>query len=96
MIPMLGIQSQFKRQPEGDGERHFSEQILDDLTHEALQHADRLAMIGLYVHPDNAPAIRFYKRSGFTDFDKTWTDPDTGVKYPSMLLDLCQFAPNAQ
>jgi ribosomal protein S18 acetylase RimI-like enzyme len=88
MIPMLGIQYQFRGQPHGESERRFADQILDDVIHEAMQHRERQPLLGLYVHPMNARAIAFYRRAGFTDFDKTWTNPETGLIYPSMLLDL--------
>ena len=92
MIPMLGIQSRFRGEPHGEGERRYSEQLLDDLAFEATSHRDREPLLGLYVHPGNARAISFYRRSGFSDFPKSWIDPHSGVAYQAMLLDLRQFA----
>jgi ribosomal protein S18 acetylase RimI-like enzyme len=88
MIPMLGIQAPFRGQPRGVGERRFSEQIIDDLVAEALGHPERQPFLGLYVHPRNQRAIDFYDRVGFSAFHKTWTNPVTGLVYPSMLRDL--------
>lgn len=37
--------------------------------------------VGLYVHPDNAAAIKLYERFGFTQFHTAYADKATGAVY---------------
>lgn len=91
-IPELGVHSRFWGQPSEPGSKKFADQILDDLIFEALRHSDRRRLLSLYVHPDNRRAVRLYEGRGFERFFRTWADPETGVTYLSMLLDLTRRA----
>jgi GNAT superfamily N-acetyltransferase len=68
LIPMVGIQSRYHGKPDGPTEQRFSTQIMLDLIDEARRNTDAKPVLGLFVHPDNAAAIRFYRRIGFQDF----------------------------
>lgn len=50
IVPALGIHREFWGEPRGEGERRYSDQIMDDLIAEALKHPDRGYLLGLYVH----------------------------------------------
>jgi ribosomal protein S18 acetylase RimI-like enzyme len=67
IIFWVGIQKQFQGQPPGPRETRYAAQILDDLVAEAQLDAKTHPVLGLFVHKDNARAIRFYKQSGFSD-----------------------------
>lgn len=88
IIPMLGVQRQFWGQPNDPGVKTFAARILDDLIYEARRHRERQPLLGLFVHSRNTRARRAYKRAGFEDFLLTYTDPDTGTVYRSMVLKL--------
>lgn len=64
--------------------------ILGHLILEATRHVERNPLLGLFVHPQNVRAKKVYGRAGFAPFSKTYPDPDTGVVYESMLLNLPQ------
>jgi len=88
LIPFVGVQRRFWGKPEGPPDERYSAQILGHLVFEAIQRRDRYPLVGLFVHPENVRAIRFYEKAGFAPFSKTYQDPTTGVVYRSMLLDL--------
>lgn len=89
LIPMLGVRREFWGEPRDvpKAER-YSAQIMDDLQNEARKHSDRSPAIVLYVHPDNARAIKFYKEAGFDFYTRKWRDPATNVVYRTMRLHL--------
>jgi GNAT superfamily N-acetyltransferase len=87
IIPAVGIDKRFWGEPSGEGERRFSDQILDHLIYEARQRQDRRPALGLFVHTGNHRAIRVYERAGFTRFSQTYTNED-GENYISMVLEL--------
>ena len=72
IIPMLGIDYRFRGQP-ADPRFRYSNQILSHLQLEAIQvfeshqRAGRstLPLVTLYVHRENARAIRLYEKFGF-------------------------------
>lgn len=67
IIIWVGVQKRFWGMPAGPKENRFSAQILDDLVAEAQLDAKTHPILGLFVHKDNARAIRFYKEAGFSD-----------------------------
>lgn len=85
---MVGIQQAFWGKPDGPPNERYSAQILDHLIFQAMRHTERHPLLGLFVHPLNARAIRVYEKAGFEHFSKTYRDPETGVVYESMLLNL--------
>jgi GNAT superfamily N-acetyltransferase len=90
IIPNVAIQKQFQGQP-ADLPR-YSSQILEHLIFEARQHTNRQPLLGLYVDPRNAAAIKVYQRTGFVDF-RDRTDPDDGITYKGMILKLQPLPP---
>jgi hypothetical protein len=63
----IGVQKKYWGQPSGPKEERYAAQILDDLVAEASDDAKTHPVLGLFVHKDNARAIRFYKNAGFSD-----------------------------
>jgi GNAT superfamily N-acetyltransferase len=90
LIPAMGIQTSFQKGPEGaEPEERYSTQIMGHLIHEAREMLrERQPFLGLYLHPENHKAMKFYRRVGFVDFAQTWKDKKTGVVYRSMILSL--------
>lgn len=88
IIPWVGIQQRFWGQPDGEGERRFSDQILDHLLYEArLQDAE--PYLGLFVDRRNVRAIRVYERAGFREVPGlTQTNERTGAVYQGYVLKL--------
>lgn len=85
VIPNVAIQRAFWGQPKNDPPR-YSAQILDHLIFEAGHRVGRHPLLGLFVDPRNARAIRAYAAAGFrTYFRKYFAD---GIEYQSMLLKL--------
>jgi len=68
VIPFLGVQTPFKKQPPGAKDQRYSHQIFDDLIYKALIHSDKRRLLGLCVHPTNEAAIAFYKRFNFAEY----------------------------
>ncbi len=88
LIPNVGMRRQYHGQPGPPApiEERFSMQIMRDLIDEAHK-LGQSPLLALYVHPQNAKAIRLYTRLGFRNYSKTWTDPQSGVVYQGMILD---------
>jgi ribosomal protein S18 acetylase RimI-like enzyme len=86
IIPAVGVDKRFHGQPPGPPEQRYASLILRDLIYEATLHQERDPLLGLYVHPQNTRAIRFYQRLGFLPFFRAYTDPQTSVVYQSMVL----------
>lgn len=89
LIPAVGVQTAFHGKPEGPPQRRFASQIVNHLKFEAASRTDRLPLLGLFVHPQNDKAIRFYRREGFLEYDEVF---DFGFKndvvYPAMIMKL--------
>ena len=94
VILNIAIQKRYWGCPKGDPPRH-STQILEHLIFEAEQHRDRHPLIGLFVHPMNARAIKAYKTAGFAEYFRKFTDNTDNVEYVSMLLKLTDAPPSA-
>jgi hypothetical protein len=92
IIPNVAIQKRFHGKP--DDPPRYSKQILDHLVFEARRQTHRHPLIGLYVDPRNAVAVKVYRREGFQDF-QTYTDPADGVTYQGMILKLADYQPHA-
>jgi GNAT superfamily N-acetyltransferase len=88
VIPAVAIQKSFWGQPPGPPENRYSSQILDHLILEAARLPLSAPVLGLFVHPANVRAIKFYERAGFQPFARTYTDPVTGITYRSMIRPL--------
>ena len=73
IIPMLGLDRHFHGKPP-DRQWRYSHQIMSHLRHEAMQTLvehikngrSTLPLLTLYVHRNNAAAIRLYDCFGFT------------------------------
>jgi hypothetical protein len=89
VIPNVAIEKRFHRKP--DECPRYSKQIMDHLVFEARQFQNRYPLLGLYVDPRNAGAIKVYLREGFQDFQE-YTDSD-GITYRGMLLKLDDYRP---
>lgn len=94
VIPNVAIQKRFWGGPMGDPPR-YSTQILEHLIFEARRYQDRHPLLGLFVHPMNARAIKAYKAAGFAEYFRTYTDDEDDVEYVSMLLKLTDAPPSA-
>jgi hypothetical protein len=68
VIPFLGVQTPFKKQPPGPKDQRYSHRILDDLIYKAVTHLDKRRLLGLCVDPKNEPAIAFYKCFNFAEY----------------------------
>jgi hypothetical protein len=90
LIPEVAIENRFKGKPEGAHEHRFSTQIMRDLMSEARKTPGVVPIVGLFVHPANHRAIRFYRRMGFRDFYLTAGGEDPDVRYVSMITDLTE------
>ena len=90
LIPAVGIDRRFQGGPkEAQRAERYSAKILEHLSHQAGLHADRLPILGLYVHPPNARAIKFYLDTCFRWLMGQKTkNPAAGVDYHAMILKL--------
>jgi len=91
VIPSLGLAREFHGQPTEATDKfdRYSSQILDDLIVKAKTDPRGVRWLGLYVHPENRPAISLYQRHDFEFLEKSfYNHKDFGVKYPAMILDL--------
>jgi GNAT superfamily N-acetyltransferase len=88
IIPAVALARQFHGKPAGDPGGRYSTQLLDHLIAQARKHTDRHPLLGLFVHPDNAKAIRAYRRVGFVDFPQRNHNEEIDVWYPGMILKL--------
>jgi hypothetical protein len=70
IIPNYAIALPFQGQPPGkeNKPRRYSRQIFTDLLRKAMDHPSGLKVIGLFVHPKNAGAIRLYADFNFKPF----------------------------
>jgi hypothetical protein len=83
-VPNMAIQTPQKGGSDENGK--FSDQFLDLLKFVAQGHAERQRFIGLYVHPNNAPAIRLYQRHKYEFVPGRFCNVN-GVRYPAMLVE---------
>lgn len=89
LIPVVGVQTVFHGKPEGPREGRFASQIMNHLKFEAAKRTDRLPLLGLFVHPQNERAIRFYQREGFLEYDEEFDfDDEKNVAYRGMIIKL--------
>jgi len=88
VIPMLGVDRKFKKQPPGPREQHYSAQILADLVLRARAHVAERPILILYVNEQNIPAINFYLAAGFVELHKPYKDKNTGYVNKRMVLAL--------
>lgn len=65
MLPYYALRTKYHKKPVGPWQQYYSRQILRDVLAEARHHPSRNPKLGLYVHPDNAGAIRLYEQFGF-------------------------------
>lgn len=85
IIPNVAIQKIFQGKPDGPPQNRYSTLMVEHLVSEAIALPKDQPLIGLFVHPDNQRAIKFYERMNFTSFHKAYTDPITKVTYLSMI-----------
>jgi len=88
-IPYMGVDARYQREPSDEPpEWRYSSQIIRHLLGQAIREADenpsRERILGLYVHPANTRAIRFYERVGFQPYEKRFRDPHTNIEYLAM------------
>ncbi|MBY0230773.1 MAG: hypothetical protein K2W96_15915 [Gemmataceae bacterium] len=89
LIPAVGLARRFQGGPPGaEAPEKYSSRIVAHLIAEARKHTDRQPFLGLYVHPHNEKAIRFYRRIGFMEFAQTYHHDAAGVDYQAMILRL--------
>src|SRR5947208_9015895 len=89
---MVAIQKRFHGKPAEPP--RYSKQILEHLIFEARQHRERHPLLGLYVDPRNAAAIKVYRREHFQKF-KEYTDKDDSITYLGLILALQPLPPTA-
>jgi hypothetical protein len=87
VIPNVAIQKRYWGCPKEDPPR-YSTQILEHQIFEARRHQDRHPLLGLFVHPMNARAIKAYQAAGFAEHFRKFTDNADNVEYVSMLLNV--------
>src|SRR5262245_57284908 len=81
LIPAVGVDRRFQSSPAGaEPAERYAVKIMNHLIFEARQHAELQPFLGLYVHPRNEKAIRFYRRFGFVDFAQTHRHAHAGVE----------------
>jgi GNAT superfamily N-acetyltransferase len=86
LIPWLAVDRRFWGKPEGPPEERFAVVILRDLLAEARAIQDERPLLILFVHVDNAAAIKLYERAGFKELHKSLKDKQTGWLYKRMAL----------
>lgn len=100
VIPWVAIQKQFHSKPAGaPREERYSTQIMDDLISIAVgwsRAKDIEPYLGLCVHADNVAAIKLYQRAEFVMLPTPYKDPDTGLLYERMVVDLSDLAASSQ
>jgi GNAT superfamily N-acetyltransferase len=90
IVPAVAVRRPFWGKPDGPPEDRYSSQIMRHLIAEALAWPGSLPALGLFVHPDNQAAIKLYQRFGFRAFHHTYTDPESGVTYLSLIRPLAR------
>ena len=82
IIPALALRRECWGKPPGAAwPDRYSGQILRHLIGEAAALPGPPPAVGLYVHPDNAAAVKLYERFGFIRRHNTYTDKATGTTY---------------
>jgi ribosomal protein S18 acetylase RimI-like enzyme len=77
-IAYFGVSVNFRKKPEGPWQEYYARQIFRDLIREAREDPSKPKKLALYVHPDNAGAIRLYE------------DPEFGFRREGLFLgDIC-------
>jgi len=88
IIPAVAVRRSFWGKPDGRKEDRYSSQIMQHLIGEALTWPGSLPALGLFLHTDNQAALHLYQRFGFRVFHHSYTDPETGVTYQSLVRPL--------
>ena len=83
IIPWMGLHKKYHGRPTGDGEIRYSDQIVADLVFKAKKNFG-LRYLVLFVHPQNAAAIKVYGRNGFEKSDKVLEENE----YLGMWMDI--------
>ncbi|HYV37983.1 MAG TPA: GNAT family N-acetyltransferase [Gemmataceae bacterium] len=92
LIPAVAVRRSYWGLPHGPPEDRYASQILKFILAQAQEMADIEPVIGLFVHPKNQAAIRFYQRFGFADYPHQYVDPTTKIAYQAMVRPLCRSA----
>jgi GNAT superfamily N-acetyltransferase len=82
IIPWMGLRTKFHGRPAGAGEIRYSDQIVADVVYKAKA-LGRKHLV-LFVHPENAGAIKVYERNGFEHSDKVLEENE----YRGMWMDI--------
>jgi Acetyltransferase (GNAT) family len=91
LISNVGMRKAFHGQPKGVESPFdkYSSQILRHLIRTAKTRHAGIRWLGLYVHPENLPAIKLYVMHEFQPVKGVWYNhPDFLIRYPAMILDL--------
>jgi GNAT superfamily N-acetyltransferase len=89
LTPAVGIHWKFLGGPaDVDPHERYSSKIMEHVIFEARKNTDLQPFLGLYVHPMNRKAIRFYERVGFERFHQTFHHEQAGCDYLSYILKL--------
>jgi GNAT superfamily N-acetyltransferase len=98
IVPALGIHRDFKGEPASDQssdpeiDGRYSSQIMRHLIDTASEIPVSLPadppVLGLFVHPENKPAMKLYERFGFRKIGPPYQCPNTGVVYNKYAVDL--------
>lgn len=86
VIPNLAIAKAYWGGPEGcDRDSRYSPQIMAHVLEQAALWPVPMPAVGLFVHPENAAAIRLYTHYDFEPFHTQWKCKQTGVVYRGYL-----------
>ena len=89
VIPAVALRKEYwGHPPEAEREDRYSSKILRHLIERAEAMPRKLPLLGLFVHPDNAAAIKLYERHGFRPFNHKYRDEASGVEYRTYLRKL--------
>ncbi len=80
LIVWVGLDKSYQGKPPGPIEEKYAVQIMDDLIEEAKKDAVTHPVLGLFVHKDNAKAIRLYRWYNFDDTGLTWKGGDDYIR----------------
>ncbi len=82
LVPMIAVASNFQGKPEGNDDKRYAHQIMEDVIEKSRQRGFR--ELCLFVHEKNVRAIKLYERYGF----QVIGDPDgKGLLHMLALLD---------